>query len=95
MMDKLWKLGASVLMGFACTALFLYAFKEFMPLLYMHLHGIKIRAELSEDYGFGMLMLFGYVGLAALLFPLLSTLIYARLTRFSDQKNSRNSELKD
>jgi len=48
----------------------------------MYLHGIKDRAELSEDYGFGMLGLFGTVGLAIVLFPLLMLLIYARLTRF-------------
>lgn len=90
-LEKIWKLGTSMLIGFAFTALSLYAFEKFMPLLYMYSHGIKIRAELSEDYGLGMLMLFGKVGLAVFLFPLFSILIYARLTRFSGPKVSKNS----
>ena len=88
--NKAWKFGASILLGLACTALSLYAYWELMPLFYMYLNGIETRAELSEDYGLGMLLMFGTVGLAVILLPLYSILIYARLTRVRT-KNSKDA----
>lgn len=76
------KLFVSALSSFACTGISVYAFWSLFPYIYMYLQGIKNRAELSEDYGFGMLGLFGTVGLAIVLFSLLMLLIYACLTRF-------------
>lgn len=57
--------GARLLLSLLCSALvtgFLdYVISEVFVFWYMHAHSITVRAELSEDMGFGMLGLFLFV----------------------------------
>ncbi|XDF35551.1 hypothetical protein RBH89_00485 [Paracidovorax avenae] len=59
----------SVLMALAGCAVTIAAVGEAMTAWYMHHHGITSRLDLSEDMGFGMLLLAGWLA-SALTLPL-------------------------